>query len=194
MTARGVFPGSFNPPTVAHLAIAEAARDQHGLDTVDLVVSRRALDKEEVEHPRFEDRIDVIRRSIESHSWLDLVVTEAQLLVDIARGYDLLILGADKWAQIQELRWYATSAARDLALAMLPLTAIVPRHGHAHPDDRVLDLDEPTLAAVSSTRARAGEIELMAPAARRFALETGAWIDPARYDDRLAGDGDGRWE
>ncbi|MDH4279708.1 MAG: hypothetical protein OEZ14_00110 [Acidimicrobiia bacterium] len=184
MTARGVFPGSFNPPTVAHLAIAEAARHQHDLDVVDLVVSRRALAKEAVEHPRFEDRIEVIRRSIEPHRWLDVVVTEAQLLVDIAHGYDLLIVGADKWAQIQELQWYETPTARDRALAELPPTAIVPRLGHPHPEGLVLDLDDATLAAVSSTRARAGEIELMAQAARRFALETGAWIEPDRYDSR----------
>ncbi|MDH3301812.1 MAG: hypothetical protein OES24_15040 [Acidimicrobiia bacterium] len=192
MAARGVFPGSFNPPTVAHLAIARAARDRHGLDAVDLVVSRRSLAKEEVEHPRFDDRIEVIRRSIESHSWLDVVVTEAQLLVDIARGYDLLIVGADKWAQIRELKWYDTPEARDLALAELPPTAIVPRHGYTHPNDRVLDLDDSTLASVSSTRARAGEIELMAPAARRFALETGAWIDPARYQGDGTGERTGR--
>lgn len=183
VTARGVFPGSFNPPTVAHLAIAEAARDQHGLARVDLVVSRRALAKEEVEHPSFDDRIEVIRRSIQSHGWLEVVVTEAQLLVDIARGYDLLIVGADKWTQIQEQRWYSTSEARDRALAELPPTAIVPRLGHPVPDDGILGLDDSTLAAVSSTRARQGDIDLMAPAARRFALDTGAWIDPERYRD-----------
>ncbi len=179
---RGAFPGSFNPPTVAHLAIAEAARTQHGLDTVDLVVSRRALAKEEVEHPRFEHRVEIVRRSIAAYPWLDLVVTEAQLLVDIARGYDLLIVGADKWAQIHEPRWYASPEARRRALRLLPPTTIVPRSGHSHPDDLALALDDATLATVSSTRARAGEIELMAPAARRFAVETGAWIDPDRYE------------
>ncbi len=184
MTARGVFPGSFNPPTVAHLAIAAAARDQHGLARIDLVVSRHSLAKEEVEHPHFDDRIEIIRRCVEAHSWLSVVVTDAQLLVDIARGYDLLIVGADKWAQIHEPRWYDTPEARDRALAALPPTAVVPRLGHTHPPERTLALDDTTLAAVSSTRARAGEIDLMAPAARNFALETGAWIDPSRYEGR----------
>ena len=144
MTARGVFPGSFNPPTVAHLAIATAAREQYELETVHLVVSRRALAKEGVEHPHFDDRVDVIRRSVEALRWLDVVVTEAQLLVDIARGYDLLIIGADKWSQIQEPHWYGTPAARDRALAGLPPTAIVPRRGHPHPHDRELRLDDAT--------------------------------------------------
>lgn len=185
MAARGVFPGSFNPPTVAHLAIARAAREQHGLDSLDLVVSRRALAKEHVEHPTFDERIEVIRQSIQPLGWLAIVVTEAQLVVDIARGYDLLIVGADKWTQIHELQWYESADARDRALEALPPTAVVPRLGYSHPGDRVLSLDDSTLAAISSTRARDGEIDLMAPAARRFALKTGAWIDPDRYDRRL---------
>ncbi len=42
---RGAYPGSFNPPTVAHLAIADAARRRLGLDRVDLIISRDALGK-----------------------------------------------------------------------------------------------------------------------------------------------------
>ena len=187
MAARGVFPGSFNPPTVAHLAIAEAARNQHGLDRLDLVVSRRALGKDQVEHPRFADRVEVIRRTVRAIPWLAVVVTDEQLLVDIARGYDLLIIGADKWTQIQEIQWYGSPEARDRALSGLPPTAVVPRVGHDHPPDRALELDDATLAAVSSTRARRGEIELMAPAARRFAHSTGAWIDPDRYNRHRSG-------
>ncbi|MEC8920902.1 MAG: nicotinic acid mononucleotide adenylyltransferase, partial [Actinomycetota bacterium] len=30
----GVYPGSFDPPTLAHLAVADAARRRHGLDRV----------------------------------------------------------------------------------------------------------------------------------------------------------------
>jgi len=36
--AVGCYPGSFNPPTIAHLAVADAARRQAGLDSVDLVL------------------------------------------------------------------------------------------------------------------------------------------------------------
>ena len=34
----GVYPGSFNPPTIAHIEIALAARAHHGLQRVDLAV------------------------------------------------------------------------------------------------------------------------------------------------------------
>ncbi len=182
MAARAVFPGSFNPPTVAHLAIARAARIQFEVDHLDLVISRRSLAKEDVDHPRFQHRIDVIKQTVEPFSWIGVVVTKTQLLVDIARGYDLLVVGADKWRQIHQAEWYDSLDARDRALADLPSTAVVPRQGHPHPGRRTLQLDDATLAAVSSTRARRGEIALMSPAARRFALDTGAWIDPERYE------------
>ncbi|MDT1909227.1 hypothetical protein, partial [Acinetobacter baumannii] len=33
----GAYPGTFNPPTIAHLAVADAARAQRRLDRVVLV-------------------------------------------------------------------------------------------------------------------------------------------------------------
>ena len=44
--ARGVYPGSFDPLTIAHLAIAEAAVHEAPLDHLDLALSRSALGKE----------------------------------------------------------------------------------------------------------------------------------------------------
>ena len=44
---RGVYPGSFDPLTVAHLAIAEAAQRAAHLDRIDLTLSRVALGKED---------------------------------------------------------------------------------------------------------------------------------------------------
>ena len=49
MTARetrGVYPGSFDPPTIAHVAIAEAAVRAGALDRLDLAISRVALGKD----------------------------------------------------------------------------------------------------------------------------------------------------
>jgi nicotinic acid mononucleotide adenylyltransferase len=69
------YPGSFNPPTVAHLAIAEAARDQFGVDRVDLVLSRVALAKEHVLKPPFADRVATVERVAATRPWLGVVVT-----------------------------------------------------------------------------------------------------------------------
>ena len=185
-TTAGVYPGSFNPPTVAHLAIAEAARVEHHLDRVVLSVSRSALAKEHVDHPRFEHRIEVLEASVADVDWLSVRVTELQLLADIADGFQVLIVGADKWWQIQDPAWYDDDpAARDAAMARLPTVAVVPRDGLDVPDEHRLVVPDGRAEGVSSSRARAGAVDLMTPAARTFADRTGAWIDPERYERGL---------
>ncbi len=180
---RGVYPGSFNPLTRAHLAIAEAARQQRHLDVVVLCVSNVALVKEAVDRPRFADRLDVLRRDIDRVEGIELMVTDRQLLADIATGFDVLVMGADKWVQIHELRFYGDDASlRDAALASLPELAIAPRPPHQVPEPHLLRIPAEH-AVVSSTSARAGARALMAPEARRFDDRTGAWTDPDRYDD-----------
>ena len=59
----GVYPGSFNPPTVAHLKIALTAREHHGLHRVDFAVSTITLGKESVMRPPFEERLAVRRET-----------------------------------------------------------------------------------------------------------------------------------
>lgn len=179
--AVGVYPGSFNPPTVAHLAIAELAMRTHRLDRVDLVVSRRALDKEHVDRPRLQDRLAVLEEIAAHRPWLGVAVTEHQLLVDIAAGYDLLVVGADKYSQLLDARYYASEAARDDALARLPPVAVAPRPPHRAPSHLLLAID-PGHHEVSSTRVRGGEVGLMTAEARAFDAATGAWTDPERYE------------
>lgn len=183
MTA-AAYPGSFNPPTVAHLEIAAAARDALDVARVDLVVSTVALAKEHVDRPRFDHRIGVLREVASARDWLEVVVTEARLLADIAAGYHGLVLGADKWVQLHDPEFYGDSAeARDAALARLPRLAVAPRHDHPLPrhDPRAVIL-EVDLHHVSSTAARRGAAHLMLPEARAFDEATGAWTDPERYD------------
>jgi hypothetical protein len=177
----GCYPGSFNPPTIAHLAIAEAAYRQCGLDRLDLVVSRVALGKEAPSGPRFEDRIAVLETIARSRSWLGVRVSDAQLLVDLAAGYDVLVLGADKWAQVVDPEWYGGSIeARDEALARLPEVVVAPRPPWPVPAGRGLLLDDVHLA-VSATGARTVEPGWMAAEAAAFDARSGAWTDPERY-------------
>jgi hypothetical protein len=182
----GVYPGTFNPPTVAHLAVAHAALVQRRLDRVVLAVSVRPIDKEHVERPTLEDRLAVLRaEAAASGGRLDVVVTEHRLLVDIARGYDVLVMGADKWVQVIDPRYYDDDpVARDAAVAALPELAIAPRAGLDVPLAHRLDV-EPEHAAVSSTAVRDGMRAWMSPAAAAFDERTGAWSDPARYERRL---------
>jgi hypothetical protein len=184
----GVFPGSFNPPTTAHLAIALAAAEQRHLDLVVLVHSPRVLGKAEVERPLFDHRRRVLEAAAAEHPGLRAAVTDHRLMVDIARGYDVVIMGADKWHQIQDPVWYGDDpAARDRAVAGLPDPAVAPRPPLPVPAELALDLPDDVVGGVSSTGARSGRLELMAAAARRFAEESGAWIDPERYERYLTG-------
>lgn len=167
----GVYPGSFNPPTVAHLAVAEAARDQRDLDQVTFVLSRVALGKERDRVPTVEQRRAVLAASVVDLSWADVAVTTDQLLVDIAAGFDCVIMGADKWLQIHDVSYYASEEERDRAVAALPDPALFPRLGLTIPAELELAID-PALADVSSTGARAGHTAWMPDAAIRSGLWT----------------------
>lgn len=175
VTARvGVYPGSFNPPTIAHIEIALAARTAHALDRVDLAVSVAALGKAAVLRPTFEERLAVIEASVAAVDGLGLVVTEHQLIADIAAGYDAVVMGADKWQQINDVSWYADAAARDDAVASLPTLAVAPRTGFSVPGEHRLPVSA-ELLDVSSSAVRAGRVDWMTPAARAYHEATGAW-------------------
>ena len=182
---RGVFPGSFNPPTGAHLAISEAVRDQHSLDLLVWSVSQVALAKEDVQRPRLSDRVAVLNDIADRFDWLEVSVTDVQLLSDIAAGFDVIVMGADKWHQIHDPVFYGNDPAqRDEAIASLPAVAIAARPPHDCPAHLVLDLPD-WVGAVSSTQARTTDPSLMVPEAARFDAETGAWTDPERYEKWL---------
>jgi hypothetical protein len=180
---RGAFPGSFNPLTLGHLAVAEAAHRQCGLDVVDLIVSRVALAKEGVERPRLEDRISVLQDAAGSRPWLGIVVTDDQLIADVAAGYDVVVMGADKWAQVVDPAFYGGSTeARDEAVARLPAVAVAPRPPFGVPDGAVaLDV----IHDASSSAVRDGRRDWMAEEAAEFDRRTGAWSDAVRYDNWL---------
>lgn len=131
------------------------------------MVSERALGKLDVDHGSTDERLDVLNASVAEHSWLRVEATTHQLLSDIAESFDVVIMGADKWHQINELHWYDDHDDRAAQLARLPELAIAPRSGLHVPDSHVLDID-PSLANVSSTAARAGDDHLILPSARSF--------------------------
>ena len=163
----GAYPGTFNPPTVAHLAIAEAARRQGGLDRLDLVLSRVPLGKD-LAAPTLEDRVEVLEAVARTRPWLGVRVTDLQLIVEVAAGYDAVVLGADKWLQVIDPGWYDGSVeARDDALRRLPRLLLVARPPHAVagalPADAVLLDLGPDAEGVSSSAARAGRHEWVAP-------------------------------
>ena len=179
---RGVFPGSFNPPTRAHIAISDAAMRQHRLDVLVWSVSRVALAKQDVQRPRLVDRLGVLEEVAARLDWLEIAVTDAQLLADISVGFDVIVMGADKWHQIHDPVFYdGDPSRRDAAIAALPTVAIAARPPFDCPAELALELPV-WVAEVSSTAARTVDPSLMAGPAARFDSATGAWTDPARYE------------
>lgn len=167
----GVYPGTFSPPTVAHLAVARAAIGRCALARLDLVLSRAPLGKEATQ-PAVDDRAAVLRAVAAAEPGLGVVVTDARLVVDVAGGYDVLVVGADKWAQVVDPAWYGGSVAgRDDAVARLPPRVLVVPRGGDRPDGVELLEISGEHAHVSSTRARAGEPDLMLPEA----IASGLW-------------------
>ncbi len=161
----GVYPGSFDPPTIAHAAIAEAAVEAAQLDRLDLAISRLALGKDAATQRPLAARLAAIERLTATRPWLRVVVTDAQLVADIAAGYDAVVMGADKWAQVNDAAWYDDAAARDAALSRLPRVLVAPRAGFTTVGAEALELP-PELGDVSSTAARAGDHHLIVPEAR----------------------------
>ena len=178
---RGVYPGSFDPLTIAHVAIADAAQKAAALDELDLAISKQTLGKEAGAYASADARIAAIARTARTRPWLRGIVTDASLIVDIARGYDVVVMGADKWTQVNDAAWYPSSDARDAAGAALPRALIVPRPGYPVEGAEVLEIDDGH-AAVSSTRARAGEHHLRAPESRRRVIVDGNNVIGSRPD------------
>jgi len=142
--------------------------EAHDLDEVHLAVSRVALDKPTPPGPRFDERIAILKADAKRHDWLHVSTTDDQLIAEIARGFDAVIMGADKWSQVNDPIYYDNASARDAAVASLPTVIVAERAGI-----RVRAVDATVLRVprelhdVSSTAARLGNRTLMAPEAQR---------------------------
>jgi nicotinate-nucleotide adenylyltransferase len=60
----GLFGGSFNPPHVAHLVVAEVARDQFGLDEVWWIPNATPPHKSQDELASVDHRVEMTRRAV----------------------------------------------------------------------------------------------------------------------------------
>ncbi|HVA75096.1 MAG TPA: adenylyltransferase/cytidyltransferase family protein [Acidimicrobiales bacterium] len=175
----GAYPGTFDPPTVAHVAIAEAARRQGGLDRLELVICESPLGKKDARVAPLEHRLELLAALCRSRPWLGIAVNDSELICDIAAGYDAVVMGADKWAQVVDPAWYGGSESRrDAAVARLPQVLLAPRGADVPvdlpPGAVLLDL-EADHASVSSTAVRGGRVEWLAPeAAPRWTPAGGA--------------------
>jgi nicotinic acid mononucleotide adenylyltransferase len=139
----GILPGSFNPPTSAHLALALAAHERFKLDTIVFSLSSVIVDKEVVEGLCHEDRLLLLGLISQQHEWLAAAVTNRGLYYQQVPGFRELfgkktsiyfIVGMDKVVQIFDSKYYED---RDAALTKLFVDAqlIAANRGEWHGDD-----------------------------------------------------------
>ncbi len=131
----GVYPGSFDPVTIAHLHVAEIAVETCGLDRLELNISVATLGKDDHVLTPVAERLGHLHALVADRPWLGARSTTASLLADVAEGFDVLVVGADKWHQLLDVAWYGSVAARNAALARLPVVAVAPRAGWTLPGD-----------------------------------------------------------
>jgi Cytidylyltransferase-like len=160
---RAVFPGSFDPPTIAHLAIADATLEQCRCDHLTFMLSRAALGKADRDETLL-DRAEALRRLVDDRSDIAVELTHARHIAAIAEGFDVVVVGADKWAQILDPQWFDTTDDHEASLTLLPEVALVARPPtmivrHPRVITTMLSLGDPRLAEVSSTAVRAGRLD-----------------------------------
>lgn len=99
----GVLASAFNPPTIAHVALAEAARDAVGLDQIAFALPKR-LPHKSYEGASFEQRLEMLQALTATRQEWACVVTDGGLFVEMAReikalsgsgGETLLLCGRD---------------------------------------------------------------------------------------------------
>jgi nicotinic acid mononucleotide adenylyltransferase len=201
-----LIPGSFNPPTVAHLALADRALSD-GYDGVHLVYAVRTVGKRS-NGLLPEDRLMLSRAATPDR--VGVLVSSAGLLADIAIAATAeldptelaLMVGGDKLEQLFEDRWYDD---RDATLDRLFASArviVAPRRDDA---ERVAQLIRahprwaprieichlhPSVAEISSTRVRqvlraGGDPSGLVPEpVAVFLASVGAFAPPAWLDGR----------
>jgi nicotinic acid mononucleotide adenylyltransferase len=135
----GLLAGTFNPFTRAHAALAVAGH-RAGCERVVLAMAPVSLDKQGLERAHPVDRLDWARAWAARHHWAAVAVASHPLLVDMAEalraagaGEVVLLVGADKAAQLVDPRYYTDPEAALARLAAAATILVADRAGHADP-------------------------------------------------------------
>ncbi|HEY7061612.1 MAG TPA: hypothetical protein VII06_09045 [Chloroflexota bacterium] len=190
--AVGVLPGSFDPLTAAHAALARAALRHGGLDSLLFLLSVYVVDKGDAAQAALADRALVLTRHVARRPRCGvavcnrgLYVEEAEALMPLLPAGAMLwfVVGFDKIVQVFDPRYYADRAAALDRLFALAGFLVAPR-ADAGPGDLATLLARPENAPY---RARLRPLPLatayrdQSATAVRAALAAGA-----RADARLA--------
>ncbi|HEV8193793.1 MAG TPA: hypothetical protein VGP82_20260 [Ktedonobacterales bacterium] len=134
----GLFAGSFNPLTLAHIALARTARREAQLDLVVWAFAAVTVDKERVSRASLPDRLAQMAEYVRRRQGETLAVLNRGLYVDEARALRTLLpqdaeltilLGFDKIVQIFDPRYYEDRHAALDALFAEARLLVAPREG-----------------------------------------------------------------
>lgn len=153
-----VFPGSFNPPTIAHLALLKQAdkyaRQQASHEPMLLYAafSKHTIDKETVERPFLRERILLLEEVLHKRlPHAGIMLFNRGLYVEQAQGLRhafprvrriLFLMGYDKVVQIFDPHYYKDRDAALEELFALAELLVAPR-GTAREDDIATLLQQP---------------------------------------------------
>ena len=209
-----VMPGAYNPPTLAHLALAHAAGGL-GFERVFFSLGSRILDKTET-GLALEDRLALLVGLAGDEPGLGVVVQNRGLYAEMAEALrdafpaceDLaFVVGMDKIPQLFDPRYYDDMPGSLATLFSRARFVVAPRgaEGRDALERRLaepaalpfaerfewLDFDprwrEQSATAVREELERGEHVDtLLPPAVAAFVRETGAFREPDRYAARVA--------
>ncbi len=202
MRRLGVFGGTFDPPHVGHLALAEWAREALRLDRVLFVPAGRPPHKRRADLSSPADRLAMTRAAVRGHPAFAVSALEARrrgpsFTIDTLRTLHahhpdvelVLLMGADSLDEFESWR-------EPDEIARLATLAVAIRPGARRPRPRagwrLRWLDNPGLAVSSSAlraRVRSGRsVRFLVPdAVARVIARRGLYRVPARRAPRAAG-------
>jgi nicotinic acid mononucleotide adenylyltransferase len=200
----GVLAGSFNPPTLAHLALAASATQTARLDALLWTISQVTVDKEQVTRAPLAERLAVLAALVASRPHDAVAVLNRGLYAAQAEALHAtfptlqrlsFIIGYDKIVQIVDPRYYPNPIAALDELFALAEVWVAPRAGEgeadltalfAQPENQrwagrvhFLPLD-PQYQTLSSTTLRA-RIDRQLPIADLTPPEAQALVDAGAY-------------
>lgn len=132
-----VLSGSFNPPTRAHLGLAQAALATGQFDRLLFALAVRTINKEQMVGATLEERCAMLAALVEREPRFAVIATNRGLYLDQARAIaaafapsDLaFVVGYDKIVQIVDPRYYVDRAAALRDLFGLSRFLVAPRDG-----------------------------------------------------------------
>jgi nicotinamide-nucleotide adenylyltransferase len=189
----GLLPGSFNPPTNAHVALAKAGRAA-GLACVYFVLAQRTVDKEQVTGVPLADRLELLAQlgegvaSVEKGLYVDIA---AAMRATLPEAELVFLVGHDKIVQVFDPKYYRDREAALDELFALASFLVAPR-GDADEDelaellsrpenrrwaDRVAPLAlDAAYRDASSTRVRRGESQDVPPVVAEYLARANPFV------------------